>query len=386
MTANIHVIANSNYNSILIQSSHIYRQTRIWAFLPRIRSDFSPTMATYSAWFVVRRGLPSKALELKTGLSIPTKLADGHVLVKVHAVALNPVGYKLMRTLPDFLDGRPHIAELDMAGVVVDPNGSEFGVGDKVFGGTPDVKRGTLAEYVVFPSSALALTPPNVSAVEAAGLAVVNLTAYQTLMTLKIDSGQTIFINGGSSSVGMAAIQIAKFMGCKVVATASGRNKDLLLNLGVDEFIDYTAEPLSERLLKQPPTPKFHAIYDAAGLTDPALYLNSTAYLAPDGMYITAGTMPKTGKEFVEMLRQIFEGMFRPTWLGGVPREFGVSMVQFEKKSLEIVRDLVAQGALKPKVDSVHTFDRDGVMQAYEKLMTKHAVGKVVIKVVNENE
>jgi NADPH:quinone reductase-like Zn-dependent oxidoreductase len=64
----------------------------------------------------------------------------------------------------------------------------------------------------------------------------VTSTAYQALVNnFHIESGQTVFINGGSSGVGLAAIQIAKSMGCKVVATASAKNKDLLLGLGVDE-------------------------------------------------------------------------------------------------------------------------------------------------------
>ncbi|KAJ6591715.1 hypothetical protein DFH09DRAFT_1025689 [Mycena vulgaris] len=339
---------------------------------------------TYSAWLVTKRGHPSKALQLKTGLQIPTKLAKGHVLVKVQATALNPAGYKLMGAVPNFLIGRPHVAEQDVAGIVVDPNGSEFSSGDKVFGTSASPKLGTLAEYVVLPSSSLVLVPPNVSAVEAAGLGVVVATAYQALvLKLKMEPGQTVFINGGSSGVGLSAIQIAKYLGCKVVATASAKNKDLLLSLGVDEFIDYTQAPLVEQLISKPPSPKFHAIFDAVGLTDPALYLNSASYLAPGGMYLTAGTLPKTRKEIMGILRQVFEGILRPSWLGGVPRKYRWVLVNLGKKDLEIVRDLVAKGAVKPVVDSVHSFG-DGVLDAYEKLMSKHAVGKVVVKVSDD--
>jgi len=193
-----------------------------------------------------------------------------------------------------------------------------------------------------------------------------------------------VFINGGSSGVGMSAVQIAKFMGCKVVATASAKNKELLLSLGVDEFIDYTEAPLVTRLISNPPSPKFHAIFDAAGITDPALYLNSASYLAPGGAYLTAGTLPKDLNELGGMLRQVFEGMLRPTWLGGVSRKYGMVVVKLGKKDIETVGDLVSKGAVKPIVDSVYSFDRDNVMKAYEKLMTKHAAGKVVVKVMDE--
>ncbi|KAJ6627895.1 hypothetical protein B0H10DRAFT_1992537 [Mycena sp. CBHHK59/15] len=335
---------------------------------------------TYSAWVATKKGLPSTALQLKTGLPIPTKLAKGHVLVKVQAIALNPFCYKMMAGLPNLMAGRPHVAERDLAGIVVNPNGTEFVTGDQVFGTTASPKLGTMAEYVVLPSSSLALQPPNVTPVEAAGLGIVVLTANQAIIDLKIKSGQTVFINGGSSGVGLSAIQIAKSLGCKVVATASGRNKEFLLSLGVDEFIDYTRAPWVEQLSKRA-SPKFDGMFDAVGLTDPALYLNCARYLAPGGNYVSAGGFPSTRKDLAGTLRQVVEGNLRPTWLGGVPPKYGIVTCPLGKKDLEAVHALVAKGAVKPIVDSVYSFDRAGVMGAYEKIMTNRAVGKVVIKV-----
>ncbi|KAJ7664257.1 NAD-P-binding protein [Mycena rosella] len=327
---------------------------------------------TYSAWVATRKGLPSTSLQLKT-FPIPTKLPKGHVLVRVQAIALNPFCYKMMAGLPNFATGRPHVAERDLAGVVVDPNGTEFAAGDAVFGTTALATLGALAEYVVLASSSLVLRPPNVMPVEAAGLGI-------AITDLKIKSGQTVFINGGSSGVGLAAVQIAKSRGCRVVATASGRNKDLLLSLGADEFIDYTRTPLVAQLSSRT-SPKFDGIFDAVGLTDPALYLNCGAYLAPGGRYISAGGFPSTRKALGGMLRQVIEGNFRPTWLGGIAPKYIIVTCPLGKIDLEAVRALVAKGAVKPIVDSVFSFDREGVMAAYEKLMTNHAVGKVVIEV-----
>ncbi|KAJ6603228.1 hypothetical protein DFH09DRAFT_899208 [Mycena vulgaris] len=338
---------------------------------------------TYSAWFATRKGPPSKVLQLKS-LPIPTKLAKGDVLVKVQAIGLNPYVYKMMGGLPNFVAGRPLIVpERDLAGTVVSPNGTEFAAGDLVFGTTPAMNHGTMAEYVVLPAASLVALPPGVSPVEAAGLSVVALTVREALVAiLKIQPGQTVFINGGSSAVGSSAIQIAKSMGCKVVATASARNKDFLLSLGVDEFIDYTLAPLPEKLTTRARTaPKFHGIFDAVGLSSPALYLNCTAYLAPGGTYVSAGGFPMTRKDLAGVLRQVFEGALRPAWLGGVPRKYAVVTCPLGKKDLEAVRELVVTGALKPIVNSVHSFDRAGVMAAYEHLATNRAVGKVVIEV-----
>lgn len=144
-----------------------------------------------------------------------------------------------MGAVPNFMARRPHLAELEMAGIVVDANGTDFNVGDKVFGADP--KKGALAEYIQISSQNIDRVPstsPAMSAVEASGLALVGLTAHHALVThIKAEAGQTVFINGGSSSVGLSAIQIAKSLGCKVVATASGKNKDKLLALGVDEVL-----------------------------------------------------------------------------------------------------------------------------------------------------
>ncbi|KAJ7053958.1 NAD(P)-binding protein [Mycena amicta] len=340
-------------------------------------------MSTYSAWLAIRRGEPADAIQLATDLVIPTTIPKNHVLVKVLATAFNPVGYKLLRFLPHFILGR-HAMEQDLAGLVADPNGSEFKVGDRVFGISPSPKIGTLAEYALIPADHLALIPPTTSAVEAAGLAAVMVTAGQALKDLRIEKGQTVFINGGSSGVGLSAIQIAKAKGCRVVATASGKNKDVLLGLGVDEFIDYTEAPLAQRLKSNPPAPPFDGILDAVGLTDPALYLNCAAYLAPGGRFITAGTLPHGRTEWLGMLRQAVEGVLRPTWLGGVPRKFGAVTVKFTKQQFDDIRELVANGSVKCIVDSVHNFDRDGVMRAYERQMSKRAVGKVVVKVAEE--
>lgn len=101
------------------------------------------------AWIAVRRGKPVKALVLQEEWPVLKKLKDGEILVKVEAAALNPVwvssrisdlyclkdtcrGWKMMRVLPNVLARRPHIAEHDFSGVVVDANGTNLNYGDDV--------------------------------------------------------------------------------------------------------------------------------------------------------------------------------------------------------------------------------------------------------------
>jgi NADPH:quinone reductase-like Zn-dependent oxidoreductase len=146
-----------------------------------------------------------------------------------------------MRHAPNSLFKR--IAEHDFAGEVVDPNGSDFKVGENIYG-MIDVshslftRQGSLTSYTFAPAACIVRRPSNVTPVEAAGLTLAGLTAYQALFDLgKLEKGQTVFINGGSTSVGAFAIQLAKAKGCKVVASASGKNEQFVKDLGADEVL-----------------------------------------------------------------------------------------------------------------------------------------------------
>jgi NADPH:quinone reductase-like Zn-dependent oxidoreductase len=145
-----------------------------------------------------------------------------------------------MRWLPNSFLKRT--AEHDLAGEVVDPNGSDFKVGDNVFGYIPpfphslSTRQGSLGEYAHVSAKFIVPRPSNVSPVEAAGLAITGLTAYQSLFDIaKLEEGQTVFINGGSTSVGIYAIQFAKVKGCKVIASASAKNEKFVKDIGADE-------------------------------------------------------------------------------------------------------------------------------------------------------
>ena len=82
----------------------------------------------------------------------------------------------------------------------------------------------------------MVLRPPNISPVEASGIALAAQTAYQALIDIgRLEPGQTILVNGGSSAVGAFAIQIAKAKGAKVIATASASNEEFVRRQGAVE-------------------------------------------------------------------------------------------------------------------------------------------------------
>jgi NADPH:quinone reductase-like Zn-dependent oxidoreductase len=97
-------------------------------------------------------------------------------------------------------------------------------------------RQGALAEYIRVPTDYIVLRPSNITPVQAAGITLVAMTSYQGLIHVgKLESEQTVLINGGSSAVGAFAIQIAKAKGAHVVATASGKNEAFVRQMGADE-------------------------------------------------------------------------------------------------------------------------------------------------------
>ncbi|KIJ64252.1 hypothetical protein HYDPIDRAFT_28687 [Hydnomerulius pinastri MD-312] len=372
-----------------------------------VETTGSPDLpATQRAWVVVKQGTPHQALDFKSGFPVPKPKRD-HVLVRVHAAALNPVGWKLMGTLPTLLSPRPHPAEHDLAGVVVDTNGSRFSNGDEVIGFIPvplqfSTRQGALAQYATLPATHLILKPTKLSWEEAAGIPLAAQTALQALRIggYELDDPmspsegvpeprpepETIFINGGSTAVGIYAIQLAKAMGFRVVASASGRNEEFVRNVGADEFIDYQTQPLPAHLISNPPNPKFSMILDAAGLVDTALYTQSEAYLAPangkkGGVYVSTGPWPggQSWGKIATDIAKIISAVGRPACTGGVRREWKVVSVGHKPEAMKTLCEMVERGTLRPFVDSTHAFP--SALDAYDKLMTGRAVGKVVVLV-----
>jgi len=133
--------------------------------------------------------------------------------------------------------------ELEFAGEIADAEPtSGFAPGDKVVGFIrPDIhvreRRGALAQYIAVNPGELVKRPEFLNPVEGSGVIGVGLTAYQALFEvakLRQEPGQSVFINGGSTSVGMYAIQLAKAYGLKVAASTSPKNAQLVTELGAE--------------------------------------------------------------------------------------------------------------------------------------------------------
>jgi len=336
----------------------------------------------------MRQGKPEDALDFQSDVPVlsPT---EGEVLVKIKSAALNPVGYKLMKLIPDAVAKRPLTAEYDFSGVVVDQkNTAKFKVGDEVYGQINAAPNGTvksqgaLAQYITIDAAQVAHKPASISFDEAAGLSLVCRTAIDALIDIaNIKPGQNVFINGGSSAVGTMAIQIAKAYGCTVTASCSGKNIELVKKLGADEVIDYTVSPPEERFVKHPPSPQFDVVFDAVS-TGTKLFTHCESYLKPGGIFISTG--PAAGAELSWSKAPILaaglaQTYLQPSWLGGIKRTHKVCLDRPDGRAVPVMEKLVDEGKVKPVIDSTFSFSH--VNKAYEKMMGGHAAGKVIVKI-----
>jgi NADPH:quinone reductase-like Zn-dependent oxidoreductase len=171
----------------------------------------------------------------------------GEVLVRVHAAGVNPIDWKVREgEMKDFWPHEfPLILGWDLSGVVEELGRgvSQFKIDDEVYGLPDPTRGGAYADYIVVRESELALKPNSLHHIRAAAVPLATLTAWQALFdTAQLQPDQRVLIHAGSGGVGHFAVQLAKWKGAYVFATASTKNQDLLRELGVDEPIDYTQQ------------------------------------------------------------------------------------------------------------------------------------------------
>ncbi|MBO3737852.1 NADP-dependent oxidoreductase [Actinoplanes flavus] len=172
------------------------------------------------------------------------------VLVRVHAAGVNPTDFWHRAT--GGLLGRPVRLGWELSGVVeaAGVGAARFRPGDEVFG-MPWLPRvaGAYAEYVTAPSRHLARKPATLTHVQAAGLGLAGLTAWQALVELaEVQPGQRVLVHAAAGGVGHLAVQIAKARGAHVIGTARGAKHAFVRGLGADEVIDYTTTDFTEHL------------------------------------------------------------------------------------------------------------------------------------------
>jgi NADPH:quinone reductase-like Zn-dependent oxidoreductase len=170
----------------------------------------------------------------------------GDVLVRVRATGITPAELTWNETYQN-ADGTPRIPGIpghEPSGVVEEaaPDVTDFRAGDEIYGLADFPRDGAAAEFAAVRAADLALKPRSIPHVRAAPLPLSALTAWQALFEhALLAAGQAVLIHGGAGGVGTLAVQLARWRGAHVLATASARDTALVRSLGADDVIDYHA-------------------------------------------------------------------------------------------------------------------------------------------------
>lgn len=308
------------------------------------------------------------------------QLPPGHVLIRVAATSVNPIDCKIRAgVVPALLPELPAVLHGDVAGVVeaVGEGVTAFRPGDEVYGcagGMRGTACGALADYMAADAALLAFKPRTLSMRESAALPIAAITAWQALIErAAVRPGQRVLVHAAAGGVGHLGVQLAKWAGAEVYATASPAKLALALALGADVAIDYTAETVAQYVEAHTGGRGFDVVFDTVGGANldrsfEAAALNGT--VAAIAARSTHDLSPLHGKGL--SLHVVF--MAIPLVQGSGRSRLGEALTR--------IAELVDAGKLRPLLDPKHfTFEQVGQAHAY--LESGQAVGKVTL--VNGN-
>src|SRR6266513_2778331 len=283
---------------------------------------------------------------------------DNEVLVRMIAAGVNPVD-ALIRSgeyAKFFGTTLPLVPGYVIAGIVEKTGAkvTKLKIGDPIYAYV--MWGGGYADYVVATEGEAAAKPKSITFVEAAGVPLAALTAWQALIgTAKLSAGQTVLIHGGSGGVGSFAIQIAKARGAKVIATASTPNQDPLKQLGTDQAIDYTKTKFGD-IVKD-----VDVVLDA---TRSDALAHSYGVVKKGGIIVSITGQP----DQVELDKHDIRG--------------SSIMAHPDANVLDELGKLIDAKKITPIVSQV--FPLSEASKAHQQIETRHTRGKIILKVGEE--
>lgn len=297
------------------------------------------------------------------GTPMPTQ-AIGEVFVKVLAAGVNPIDAKTRAGggAAKLIRQFPAIIGVDFCGVVEKRafDSHPLQPGALVYGLLPVPRvSGSYAEYATAHVSMIARAPSSVSPTIAAGLPCAALTAWGCVVsTGKVERGQRVLIHAGAGGVGHVAVQLAKRAGAHVVATASARNVDWLLQLGADEVIDYSSKRFEVE------TGDIDLVIDLIGNVKDETGTRSLKVMRKGGLLISVptGSWPT----------------FREEAAAAGMRASDIKAIS-DTSTLNAIAAIVDSGELKLEVSE--TLPLAQVAGAHELLERGHVRGKIVLEI-----
>ena len=253
----------------------------------------------------------------------------GELLVQIHAAGVTPTELLWYPTTHN-KDGDKRSGAVpghEFSGVimVVGDDAVGFDIGQEVYGMNDWFADGAMAEYCVTNPSSVAAKPRRLSHVEAASVPIAALTAWQGLFDrAKLDRSEHVLVHGGAGAVGIFVIQLARWRGARVTATASARNLAFVTALGAEQVIDYGAIRFEEHVSG------VDVVFDAVGGDT---LQRSWSVLKPGGRLVTIAASSETTTD--ERVKQAF------------------FVVEPNHEQLIRIGDLLESGDLHPVVDAV---------------------------------
>ncbi len=304
------------------------------------------------------------------------RVGDDEVLLRVEAAGVDRGAWHIMAGLPypirlagyGFFSPKNAVRGREVAGRVesVGAKVTTLRPGDEVFG----IGEGAFAEFVTCRADKLAPRPANLTATEAATVAVSALTALQGLRDHGlVKAGQKVLVIGASGGVGTFAVQIAKAFGAEVTGVCSTGKVELVRSLGADHVVDYTRTDVTRT--GEPYGERYDVILDTGGHRS---LTQLRRVLAPRGTLVIVGS--ETGGRWLGGTdRMIRAAMLSPF----VSQKLVSFMVSENNADLRVLAQLIESGKLRPVID--RTYPLSEVPAAMTRMQEGKAGGKIVITV-----
>jgi NADPH:quinone reductase-like Zn-dependent oxidoreductase len=319
-----------------------------------------------------------RALEIRD-VPMP-EMKDNDVLVKIRTARVNPLDNMIIKGEVKMIVpySFPLIMGNELVGIVekVGKSVRKFQSGDRVYGRMELKRIGAFAEYAAIDQGAIARVPDYLSDEEAASVPLTALTAMQALALMKPKKGDTLFISGGTGSLGAMAIPVAKSYGLTVITNGNGASEERVRRLGADRFIDYKKEDYAKVLS--------NVDYVLDTLGDRELE-KEFSILKDGGSLVSLRGMPngefatRTGMSMIKRLLLKVAGRKYDQMAARRNQKYYFVFVHEDGTALERISEIFGQNRLEASVDGV--FSLDDVNEALKKVASGGSKGKTVLKI-----
>jgi len=314
---------------------------------------------------------PPSSLVLEEVQNLRPKAKE--ILVEVKACGLNFPDTLIIQGLYQFKPELPFTPGSDVAGIVkeVGEGVTHLKVGQEVFGFVP---HGALAEEVLVPSNACFPKPPQMDFPTAASFLMAYGTSYHALKDRGcLSKGEILLVLGASGGVGLAAVELGKLMGAKVIAAASTHEKlALCKEYGADETINYTTQDLKATIKEITEGKGVDVVYDPVGGAYTEAALRGIAW---NGRYLVvgfaAGDIPKIPLNLPLLKGASVVGVF-----------WGAFTMRNPKENMQNTMTLMqwhAEGKLKPHIHAI--YDLADTSKALEEMTNRKVKGKLIVQI-----